>query len=148
MSNLNLYACTGNVVDEPEIKTGANGKAFGRFRVAVNFGWGDKAGVNFWTCTAFGMQAEKFLPNVHKGSSVYVTGRLEQRKYTDKQGVERFSTDLLVSDMGFAGAKGGGGGDDRPRAGRPVRGQKPPAAQDEDWGDEPRAEDPDWVNEK
>ena len=58
----------------------------------------------------FGRLAEIVGQYLKKGSSVYVEGRLQTRKYTDKDGIERYSTDIVANDMQMLGGAGGEGG--------------------------------------
>ena len=60
----------------------------------------------------FGRQAEVAGEYLKKGRSVYIEGRLQTRKYTDKDGVEKYSTEIVADRMQLLGSREGGGGGD------------------------------------
>ena len=86
-------------------------------RIATTETWKDKAGekqekTEWHTVVLFGRQAEIAGEYLKKGRSVYIEGRLQTRKYTDKEGVEKYSTEVVGDRMQLLGGREGGGGGD------------------------------------
>lgn len=115
---LNQVQLIGNLGAGPEVKTSAAGQVFVTFSLATTEKWTDKAGARKeateWhrvVVFAAGLcsVAEKYLK---KGSKVFVQGRLQTKKWTDDQGVERWSTEVVLPQVGgkmvlLGDAKGG-----------------------------------------
>jgi single-strand DNA-binding protein len=87
---------TGNVVDDPELRFTASGKAVANFRVAANKSKKDEATGKwetaescFLTVNAWELQAEAIAEQVTRGAKVIVTGQLKQREYDDRDGNKR-----------------------------------------------------------
>jgi single-strand DNA-binding protein len=84
-------------------------------RLATTETWKDKSGekqekTEWHTVVLFGRQAEIAGEYLKKGRSVYIEGRLQTRKYTDKEGVEKYSTEVVGDRMQLLGGREGGGG--------------------------------------
>lgn len=111
----------GNVGKDPEMSYTPNGKACTRFSVAVNRRGpkndkGDRPEATQWfNVIAWEKLAETCNSYLHKGSKVYVEGRIGSRKYEDKEGKEREIWEVTITDMQMLDAKkdGAGFGDDR-----------------------------------
>lgn len=139
MSSLNQCQFIGNLGADPEVRYTANGEAITSFRIACNERWTDKATGDLkeraeWVrAKAFGRLAEIAGEYLKKGSQVYVQGRMRTEEYTDKEGVKRWSTDIIIDKMVLLGGKdeGRGHGADRKP---PERAEREPARQ----RDEPR----------
>ena len=94
----------GNLGKDPELQLTAEGTPFTRFSLAVNRSYTssnrEKVEETEWFNIVVWRQlaeiCERFL---HKGSKVYIEGRLSQRKYTDREGVQRTSVEVIASDM-------------------------------------------------
>jgi single-strand DNA-binding protein len=98
----------GSIGKDPEIKFFDSGTAFVNFSVAVSSRKKDEKGnwvdgdTSWFDCTVFDVQAENFANSVQKGSRVVVTGTQTQRKYTDKDGVERTAYNIRVDEVGVS----------------------------------------------
>jgi len=116
MSNdLNQYQCIGRLGKDPESRFMPNGTQVTSFSVAVGSQWKDKAGdkqeaTEWVSVTAFDKLAEICDKYLVKGSQVYVSGRMKTDKYTDKQGVEKYSTKIVAERMQMLGGKQDEGG--------------------------------------
>lgn len=101
---LNKIMLIGNLGRDPEMNVTGDGTPFTRFSLAVSrtskTSSGEKREETEWfNVTAWRQLAETCNTYLHKGSKVYIEGRLTQRKYTDKNGVERTSVDVMASEM-------------------------------------------------
>lgn len=105
----------GNVVRDPEMRTTASGSQVCSFALAVNRSFKDSSGnqqdqVSYLDCVAWGKSAEIICQYTHKGSSLLVSGRLEQRSWEDKtSGQRRSRVEIIVEDFSFIGGNNGGG---------------------------------------
>lgn len=101
MASMNRVSFIGNLGAAPEMKYGANGDAITNFRMGVNErGAGGKEETLWLRVTVFKGTAEAVAQNLDKGSLVCVNGRLQVRKYTDKDNVERTSVEVLADNFG------------------------------------------------
>lgn len=109
----------GNLTRDPELRTTPNGASVCSFSVAVNRVYRDTSGeqkedVSFIDCSAWGKLGEMISQYAKKGSSVLVSGRLDQRSWEDKtSGQKRSRVEIVVEDFNFTGAAardGGNGG--------------------------------------
>lgn len=100
---MNIIAVSGNLAKEAQVRFLPDGSPVANFTVADNMGK-DKGAI-FWNCQLFGKRAESLSQYLTKGLPVTVTGNLTERGYTDKNGVERKSIDLRVSDVALQGSK-------------------------------------------
>lgn len=113
---VNKAILVGTLGADPETRYGANGNAITSIRVATNESWTDKATgqkqerAEWHRVKFFGKLAEIAGQYLKKGSQVYVEGSLRTDKYTDKEGVERFSTDIIANEMQMLGGKSEGSG--------------------------------------
>ncbi|AZS50053.1 single-stranded DNA-binding protein [Entomomonas moraniae] len=102
---VNRVILVGNIGNEPEMRYMPNGNAVATVSLATSDTWKDKNTGEPQECTEwhrvvfFGKIAEIVGQYVHKGSKLYVEGRLVTRKWTDQQGIERYTTEIVV-DMG------------------------------------------------
>ncbi len=92
-------AVTGRLTADPELKIGASGVAYTRFTVAWDTRKGDNKVSHFLRVTVFGDTAEHVCASAHKGDTVTVTGRLEQSKWTGKDGTEHTEIGLVAEDV-------------------------------------------------
>jgi len=94
---LNQLTVIGNVGKDPESGTTKKGGTYTRFRLAVDQGKDEEA---LWlSVVCWGSLAKKVFPRLHKGSSVFVQGRLHMQAYTDKNDVERQGIELIASNI-------------------------------------------------
>ena len=115
MASVNKVILIGNLGRDPEIRYLPSGDAVANFSIATTEKWKDKNGemqeqTEWHRIAFFGRQAEIVGEYLRKGSSVYVEGRLQTRKWTDKDGNERYTTEIRGDRMQMLGARGGGGG--------------------------------------
>lgn len=121
---INKVILVGNLGNDPETRYLESGAAVTTISIATSESWKDKNGeqqertewhrVKFWN-----RLAEVAGEYLKKGSQVYIEGKLQTQKYTDKNGVEKFSTDIIAHEMQMLGSKpqGGDRGGDRPQSG-------------------------------
>jgi len=101
---MNKIMLIGNLGRDPEMNYTPSGVAVTKFSLAVNritkSSTGEKEKETEWfNIVAWRQLAEICNNYLHKGDKVYIDGRLQQRKYTDKNGVERTAIDVIASDM-------------------------------------------------
>lgn len=109
---LNSISVSGRLVRDPELRRTDSGKAVTSFSVACdrdfkNSQTGEKE-VDFLDCVAWGSTAETVERYFRKGQMAMVTGRLQIRQYTDKNGQKRRYAEILVSSVYFCGSKESG----------------------------------------
>lgn len=111
MASLNKVQLIGNLGKDPETKYMPSGDAMTNITIATTESWKDKATgekkeqTEWHRVTFFGKLAEIAGQYLKKGSSVYVEGSLRTRKYTDKDGVEKYATDIKSDMMQMLGVK-------------------------------------------
>lgn len=116
MAGLNKVQIIGNLGADPELRATQSGNSVCNIRVAVNETWNDKNGqkqerVEWFRVTIWGKQGEVAAQYLAKGRKVYVEGRLQTSEYTDKDGNQRQSWEIVASNVIFIdNAKDGGGG--------------------------------------
>ena len=124
---INKVIIVGNVGKDPETRYTAGGAAITTLSVATSEQWKDKqTGENkehteWHRVKFFGRLAEIAGEYLRKGSQVYVEGKLRTDKYTDKEGVERYSTDIIAEEMQMLGSRQGAEGGGRSEGERPAR---------------------------
>jgi single-strand DNA-binding protein len=113
---INKVILVGNLGADPETRYTANGGAITNIRLATSESWKDKqTGENqerteWHRVVLFGKLGEIAGEYLKKGRQVYIEGSLRTNKYTDKDGIERYSTDIVANEMQMLGGPGGGGG--------------------------------------
>ena len=122
MASVNKVILIGNLGRDPETRYTTGGDAVTNLRIATTDTWKDKAGekqerTEWHTVVLFGRQAEIAGEYLKKGRPVYIEGRLQTRKWTDKEGVEKYSTEVVGDRMQLLGSREGGGGGDAEFAG-------------------------------
>ncbi len=119
MASLNKVQIIGNLGRDPEVRYTPNGNAVCNVSVATTRQWknkesGDKQEETEWHRVVFyDRLAEIAGEYLKKGRSVYVEGRLKTRKWTDKEGKEQYTTEIVATEMQMLGGRegmGGGGG--------------------------------------
>ncbi|GIK35239.1 MAG: hypothetical protein AMXMBFR45_25530 [Gammaproteobacteria bacterium] len=142
---INKVILIGNLGQDPETKYMPSGSAVTNLRIATSEVFKDKETgqqqerTEWHSVAMFGRLAEIAGEYLRKGSQVYIEGRLRTRKWQDKQGQDRYSTEIVANEMQMLGGKGGGmggsmdaGAEPRERpAGRP-RAAEPAAELDDD----------------
>jgi len=122
MASVNKVILVGNLGKDPEVRYLQSGEAVANVTIATSDAWTDKASgekkeATEWHRVVFYRRLAEIVEQyLKKGSSIYVEGKLKTRKWTDKDGQERFTTEIVADSMqmlgGRAGAGGGGGGDE------------------------------------
>ena len=115
MASVNKVILIGNLGRDPETRYTTGGDAVTNLNIATSEQWKDKSGekqerTEWHRVVLFGRQAEIAGEYLKKGRSVYIEGRLQTRKYTDKDGVEKYSTEIVADRMQLLGSREGGGG--------------------------------------
>jgi single-strand DNA-binding protein len=105
----NSISFLGRVVNDPELKEVGQNSIL-ELTIANNVGFGDRQVTNWFRCALWGKRASSLHPHMSKGKQVFVTGQLSLRKFTDREGVERISPDIRVSEIEFAGDRASGQG--------------------------------------
>lgn len=136
MSSINKVIIIGRAGKDPELRYATSGDAICNLTVATSESWKDKStgekreSTEWHKVSMFGKLAEIAGQYLKKGSLVYIEGSLRTRKWTDKDGVERYTTEIRADQMKMLGSKQDGGssrndsGDDGYQAAAP-RQQKP-----------------------
>ena len=109
-SSINKAILVGHLGKDPETKVMANGDSVTNITLATSESWKDKSGEKVekteWHRVTFYRKLAEIAGNyLKKGSFIYVEGRIETRKWTDKSGAERYTTEIIASDMKMLGAK-------------------------------------------
>ncbi len=121
MASVNKVIIVGNLGRDPEMRYMPSGGAVCNVSIATSRNWKDKASgerkeeTEWHRVVFFDRLAEIAGEYLKKGRSVYIEGRLQTRKYTDKDGVEKYSTEVIAQEMQMLGGREGGG-DDHERA--------------------------------
>ena|ERR1700741_4776056 len=115
MASVNKVIIVGNIGRDPEAKYMPNGEAVTNIAVATTESWKDKNSgekkelVEWHRITFYRKLAEVAGQYLKKGMQVYIEGRLQTRKWADKDGVERYTTEIIADNMQMLGNKGAGG---------------------------------------
>ena len=150
MASVNKWIGIGNLGKDPEIRYTQGGDAIANFSIACTESWkdkqtGEKKEMTEWVrISAFGKLAEICSQYLKKGSQVYVEGSLRTRKWTDKDGQERYTTEIRCDNMKMLGSRqgmgapagGGGGGYDEPTDYAPAPPKNKPKPSFDDLGDD------------
>ena len=116
MASVNKVILIGNLGRDPETRYTADGAAITNITIATSVRWKDKASGEMkesteWHKVAFfGRLAEIAGEYLKKGKPVYVEGRLRTRKWQDKEGQERYTTEIVAENMQMLGSREGMGG--------------------------------------
>lgn len=117
MSNdLNQCQFIGRLGRDPESRYLPNGDAVVNFSIACGWKTKDKEGAEWVRITAFGKLAEICGEYLAKGSQVFIQGRMQTRKYQDKDGNDRYTTEIVADRMQMLGSRSGSSerSEDRP----------------------------------
>ena len=136
MASVNKVILVGNLGRDPDIRYLPSGDAVANFSIATTDKWKDKTSGEMKEATEwhriamFGRSAEVAGEYLKKGSQVYIEGKLQTRKWTDKEGQERFTTEVRADTMQMLGSRQGMGGanmDDDHGAAAPAASARTPA---------------------
>ncbi|UKM31216.1 single-stranded DNA-binding protein [Cylindrospermopsis phage Cr-LKS3] len=141
---INKVIIVGTLGADPETRYTAAGSAITSMRLATNESWTDKQTgqkqerTEWHRVKMFGRLAEIAAEYLRKGKQVYVEGQLRTDKYTDKDGIERYSTDIIANDLQMLGGADGQKRErSEPRQGRQQAAVRPPAQDGIDDSDIP-----------
>ena len=113
MASVNKVILVGRLGKDPEVRYMPNGEAVANVTLATSETWKDKTGekqekTEWHRVTFYRKLAEIVGEYLKKGSMVYVEGRLETRKWTDKEGKERYTTEIIANEMQMLSSRTGG----------------------------------------
>jgi len=111
MASVNKVILIGNLGKDPEVRYMPDGKAVANITVATSEKWKDKAGekqerTEWHNVVFYSPLAEIVGQYLRKGSSVFVEGRLQTRKWQDKNGQDRYTTEIIANEMKMLGSRG------------------------------------------
>jgi single-strand DNA-binding protein len=114
MGSVNKVILVGNLGADAELRYTGGGMAVANFRIATTEVWKDKDGqkqeqTEWHRISLWGKQAEAVSQYLVKGKQVYVEGRIQTRKWQDKEGQDRYSTEIKADRVTLLGSAGGGG---------------------------------------
>ena len=137
---VNKVILIGNLGADPETRAMPSGSTVANLRVATSESWRDKQTgeqqerTEWHRVAFFGRLAEVAGEYLRKGSQVYIEGSLRTRKWQDKQGNERYSTEVVGNEMQMLGGRGGGGAPPAAEGGGARSGAAAPAYSEESGG--------------
>ncbi|MBU1083399.1 single-stranded DNA-binding protein [Patescibacteria group bacterium] len=104
MRDLNKTMLIGNLTRDPEVRTIPSGQSVASFAIATNRSWNDNAGqvqkaVEFTDIVAWGKLAEIAGQILKKGRRTYIEGRLQTRNWEGQDGIKRYKTEVIASDI-------------------------------------------------
>ncbi|CAE6496832.1 Single-stranded DNA-binding protein [Nitrosomonas nitrosa] len=110
MASVNKVILVGNLGRDPEVRYMPSGDAMANLSIATTDTWKDKGGekqerTEWHRVVMFGKQAEIAGEYLKKGSQVYIEGRLQTRKWTDKSNIERYTTEIIADRMQMLGSR-------------------------------------------
>lgn len=114
MASVNKAILIGNLGKDPEVRYMPSGEAIANITLATTDTWKDKSGekqerTEWHRVSFFGRQAEVVGEYLKKGSQIYVEGRIQTRKWQDKDGQDRYTTEIVADRMQMLGSKSSGG---------------------------------------
>ncbi len=137
MASVNKVILIGNLGKDPEVRYAPSGSAIANITLATSRNWKDKTSgerqeeTEWHRVVFYDRLAEVAGEYLKKGKSVYIEGRLKTRKWTDKEGVEKYTTEIIANEMTMLGSREGGGmggGDDSGGESAPAPRARPAAA--------------------
>jgi len=123
---VNKAILLGHIGNDPEIRTTQSGDCVANFTVATSEVWTDKNGTKqdkteWHKIAAFGKIAEIIQKYTHKGSKIYLEGRLQTRKWTAQDGSDRYATEIVMNEVQLLDRKETDGNGNRPQQTRPAQ---------------------------
>ncbi len=112
---VNKVILVGNLGNDPDVRYTASGAAVANISIATSESWKDKNTgeqqdrTEWHRVVFFNRLAEIVSEYLKKGSQIYVEGRLQTRKWQDKEGHDRYTTEIVANEMQMLGGRGGGG---------------------------------------
>ncbi|CAN5864977.1 MAG: Single-stranded DNA-binding protein [Chromatiales bacterium USCg_Taylor] len=111
---INKVILIGNLGAEPEVRFMPSGQAVANVRLATNETWRDRETgesqerTEWHRVVFFGKLADIVKEYLHKGSQIFVEGRIQTKKWQDKDGHDRYTTEIIANEMQMLGARGAG----------------------------------------
>ena len=110
--SVNIAIVVGNLGRDPEVRFTQNGRAVANFSVATSESWTGQDGnpqerTEWHNIVVWGKQAEACGQYLAKGRQVFVQGRIQTRKWTDQNGQDRYTTEIVAQRVQFLGGAGG-----------------------------------------
>ena len=140
---INKVILVGNLGNDPDVRYTAGGAAVSNISVATTESWKDRESgeqqekTEWHRVVFFGRLAEIVAEYLKKGSQVYIEGRLQTRKWQDKEGNDRYSTEIVANEMQMLGSRAGAGNFDKPATSEPVTPESSPSSKaDESFADD------------
>ncbi|HEU4654091.1 MAG TPA: single-stranded DNA-binding protein [Steroidobacteraceae bacterium] len=146
---INKVILVGNLGADPDTRYMPSGKAVTNIRIATSDSWKDKQTgdtqerTEWHSVVLFDKLGEIAAEYLRKGSQVYIEGSLRTRKWQDKEGKDRYTTEIVARDMqmlggrgGAAGGGGSGGGESRAPRSSPAEDRAPAPAGEEEFDDD------------
>jgi len=142
---INKVILVGNLGQDPDTRYMPSGSAVTNLRIATSEQWKDKQTgeqkerTEWHNVAMFGRLAEIAAEYLRKGSQVYIEGKLRTRKWQDKQGNDRWTTEVIADEMQMMGGRGGGGGGAAPMSSQdsgPSGGNYPDSGGGEEFDDD------------
>lgn len=143
MASVNKVILVGNLGQDPETRYLPNGEAVTNVSIATTETWKDRTSgerqekTEWHRVTFYRRLAEVAGEYLQKGSQIYVEGRLQTRKWQDKEGNDRYTTEIIANEMKMLGSRPRGDSDDDGEERRPAPARKkasPPSAGRRDGG--------------
>lgn len=105
--NYNRVIMAGKLTRDPELRETTSGKSVSRFTIAYNrqTSKDEEKKADFFNCVAWHNEAKMISQYFHKGSSISIEGKLQNRSWVDKEGQERYSTEIVVDRAFFVDSK-------------------------------------------
>ena len=131
---INKVILIGNLGKDPDVRYTQGGAAIANITVATNESWKDKntgetqEKTEWHNVVFFSRLAEIVGEYLRKGSQVYIEGKLQTRKWTDKSGNDRYTTEIVANEMQMLGSRSGSGASDKYSTAVPTPTPKPKAA--------------------
>jgi single-strand DNA-binding protein len=147
---INKVILVGNLGADPDTRYMPSGKAVTNIRIATSDSWKDKQTgdtqerTEWHSVVLFDKLGEIAAEYLRKGSQVYIEGALRTRKWQDKEGKDRYTTEIVARDMQMLGGRGGaagggggaGGGESRAPRSAPMEDRAPAPAGEEEFDDD------------
>jgi single-strand DNA-binding protein len=136
---VNKVILLGNLGADPEKRETPSGLVITTLNLATSEQWTDKQSgekrenTEWHRVVLFGRLGEIAAQYLNKGSQVYIEGRIQTRKWQDKEGQDKYTTEIVASDMQLLGGRGAGGGQQDYGGGR--SGGRGEGGQEPSWGD-------------
>lgn len=110
MASRNLVILIGNLGKDPELRTTQGGKTVANFSLATTEKYKDQEKTEWHNIQAWGRLAEICGEYLHKGSQVYIEGKIQTRAWEDKSGNKRYTTEIVAHQLVMLGGKRSEGG--------------------------------------